>query len=109
MIPALLALSCRACWINTAWKSIPPIPPKPPSRSVESSSSHTSAGGAGGVVSRRPAPVPVAGIVNSIAFSADGRLLAAAVGHEHRLGAWHKSRAARDGVLFIRLPKAVAR
>ena len=52
------------------------------------------------------APVPVAGIVNGLAFSADGRLLVAAIGHEHRLGGWHKAYDARDGVLFIRLPDA---
>jgi len=54
-------------------------------------------------------PIPVAGVINGIAFSADGRLLVAAVGHEHRLGAWYKNRAARDGVLFVRLPALPAR
>lgn len=48
--------------------------------------------------------IPCPGMVNGLAFSADGRLLVAAVGQEHRLGAWYKNRAARNGVVFIRMP-----
>ena len=50
------------------------------------------------------APIAVPGIVNGLAFSADGRLLVAAVGREHRLGGWFRSPEGRDGVLFIRMP-----
>jgi ribosomal RNA-processing protein 9 len=50
-------------------------------------------------------PIAVPGIVNGLAFSADGRLLVAAVGREHRLGGWFRSGAGgRDGVLFVRMP-----
>jgi WD40 repeat protein len=48
--------------------------------------------------------VPVRGIVNGLSFSADGRILACAVGQEHRLGGWFKDKKARNGVLFVKMP-----
>ena len=47
--------------------------------------------------------IPVKGFVNSIAFSADGSHLVAAVGKEHRLGRWWTLKEARNSVVAVRL------
>ena len=47
--------------------------------------------------------IPVKGFVNSIAFSADGARLAAAVGQEHRLGRWWTHKEAKNSVVVVSL------
>lgn len=51
--------------------------------------------------------IPVRGIINGLEFSADGRLLVAAVGQEHRLGRWWRYARARNGIVVIPMPSAV--
>jgi ribosomal RNA-processing protein 9 len=53
------------------------------------------------------ATIPVRGVVNGLEFSADGRLLVAAVGQEHRLGRWWRYAHARNGLVVIPLPAGV--
>ena len=67
-------------------------------------------GEGGGAAFRGLAPlgaIPCKGIVNGLAFSADGRALLAAVGTEHRLGRWWKYSQAQNGVAVLRLPGLV--
>ena len=47
--------------------------------------------------------MPVAGFVNDLAFSADGRALVAAVGQEHRLGRWTRLKEAKNCVVVVPL------
>ena len=54
------------------------------------------------------ASLPVRGIVNGLSASADGSVLVAAVGQEHRLGRWWRYRGAANGALVLRLPFAAA-
>ena len=53
---------------------------------------------------RQVAAVPVRGIVNGLAFAADGSVLVAAVGQEHRMGRWWHYANARNGLATIALP-----
>ena len=85
-------------------------------------SSSSGANGGGGGSSRAPGSaegagfcalehigaLPLQGIVNGLAFSADGRTLLAAVGTEHRLGRWWKYSLAMNGVAVLRLPALAA-
>lgn len=48
--------------------------------------------------------IPVTGVVNGLSFSYDGKLLAAAVGQEHRLGRWWHDATASNGIFIVRLP-----
>ena len=47
--------------------------------------------------------IPVRGFVNSMAFSADGARLVAAVGQEHRLGRWWTLKEAKNSVVVVKL------
>ena len=47
------------------------------------------------------AQVPVAGFVNSLAFTEDGKYLLAAVGQEHRLGRWWRLKEAKNTLICI--------
>jgi len=49
--------------------------------------------------------LPVLGFVNSLQFSADGRLLIAGIGQEHKLGRWWHIKTAKNAVCIIRLNK----
>lgn len=63
-------------------------------------------GCAGGGAARALDPVgsiPVAGFVNGLALSPDGRILVAGVGPEPRLGRWATDKTARPGLLVARL------
>jgi len=51
------------------------------------------------------AAIPVRGVVNGLAFADNGGLLVAAVGQEPRLGRWWHYRAAKNGLLLVRLPR----
>jgi hypothetical protein len=67
-----------------------------------------SAEGAGFCALEHIGALPLQGIVNGLAFSADGRTLLAAVGTEHRLGRWWKYSLAMNGVAVLRLPALAA-
>jgi ribosomal RNA-processing protein 9 len=47
------------------------------------------------------------GTVNSLQFSADGKLLVAGVGREHKLGRWWNIKQATNSLVIIRLKKAL--
>ena len=47
--------------------------------------------------------VPMAGHVNGLAFSSDGKLLFAACGQEHRLGRWSHIKGVKNGVYITRI------
>ena len=49
------------------------------------------------------ASIPVTGFVNGLQLGASGRLLVAAVGQEHRLGRWSRVKAAKNGLLVVRM------
>lgn len=48
--------------------------------------------------------IPVAGFVNGLCLSSNGRQLVAAIGQEHRLGRWSRIKEARNGVYVVPLP-----
>lgn len=48
--------------------------------------------------------LPARGFVNGLAVARSGAFLVAAVGQEPRLGRWARDDAARNGVLFHKLP-----
>jgi len=47
--------------------------------------------------------IPLAGFVNALSFTKDGKRLVAGVGQEHRLGRWRKIKAGRNGIAIIPL------
>lgn len=47
--------------------------------------------------------IELTGFVNSLAFTADGKNLIAAVGKEHRLGRWWKVSEAKNSIVIIPL------
>ena len=49
--------------------------------------------------------VPIAGFLNSIAFSTQSELIFVGVGQEHRFGRWERHAAARNGVHLVRFRK----
>lgn len=48
--------------------------------------------------------IPVTGFVNGISVSANGRVLVAGVGQEHRLGRWFRVKEAKNGLFVLPLP-----
>lgn len=49
--------------------------------------------------------IPVAGFINSLAFTSSGSHLIAAVGQEHRLGRWWRLKDAKNSIVVIELNK----
>ena len=49
--------------------------------------------------------IPVAGFVNSLAFTSDGSSLIAGIGQEHRLGRWWRLKEAKNVILVIPFKK----
>ena len=47
--------------------------------------------------------IPACGFINSLNFSADGKMLIAGVGQEHRLGRWWRDSSAKNEILVIPL------
>lgn len=47
--------------------------------------------------------LPVVGFVNGLKFSADGQLLAIAVGREHKLGRWWNLKEAKNSLVIVKL------
>uniref|UniRef100_UPI00358FE331 U3 small nucleolar RNA-interacting protein 2 n=1 Tax=Myxine glutinosa TaxID=7769 RepID=UPI00358FE331 len=49
--------------------------------------------------------IELAGFINALKFSSDGKFLVAGVGQEHRLGRWWRHKDAKNGVFIIPLPR----
>ncbi|CAH1782690.1 unnamed protein product [Owenia fusiformis] len=49
--------------------------------------------------------LPVAGFINSLAFSTDGSLLVAGVGQEHRMGRWWRIKESKNSICIINMKK----
>ncbi|XP_068220490.1 U3 small nucleolar RNA-interacting protein 2-like [Palaemon carinicauda] len=51
--------------------------------------------------------IPIAGVVNDLAFTSNGSHLIAGIGQEHKLGRWFKDKTAKNSIIVIPLKKNV--